>query len=142
MFPTGSSISLNKIMIHSEIQEEFCYIISDDVALSAPEEYLGPNWETVLHFWRYIGSLKNDQLDIVSSRFFELPENDDYKVEIEELCRNVCDYCEEAGEAAWRRIRHLCGDLAAEWATLELICMHILLEKGKKLVFVPLFDEL
>jgi hypothetical protein len=129
-------------MIYSEIQEEFGYIISDDVTLSAPEEYLGQNWETVLHFWRYIGSLKNDQLDVVSSRFFELPENDVYKDEIAELCRNVCDYSEEAGEAAWRRIRHLCGDQAAVCATLELICMHILLEKGKKLVFVPLFVEL
>ena len=129
-------------MIYSEIQEEFCYIISDDGELSTPEEYLGPNWETVLHFWKYIGSLIRDQLDVVSSRFFELPENDDYKDEIAELCRNVCDYSDEAGEAAWRRIRHLSGDQAAEYATLELICMHILLEKGKKLVFVPLFDEL
>jgi hypothetical protein len=134
-------------MIHSEIQEEFCRAISDDGELSTPEEYLGPNWETVLHFWKYIGSLSEEQLDVVSARYYELDESDEIDVfthdsDIFFLSSEVCDYSEEAADSAFDIIRGMRSDSVAEYATYELICMHLLLEQGKKLLYVPLFGNL
>jgi len=134
-------------MIHSEIQKEFCYSISDDGELKNLEECLGPNWETVLHFWKYIGSLNDEQLDVVSARYFELDESDEKDVSTHDtdlfsLSSEVCDYNEEAANSAYETIMGEGSDTAAECATCELICMHLLLERGKKLLYVPLFDGL
>lgn len=145
MFPIGSSIYSTKIMIHSEILATFCGSLYDEGELINPEtnleEFLGPNWETVLHFWKYIGSLSDDQLNVVSARYDELPYYEGF-TNVINLALEVSDYSNEAAETAYENIQEFGADYVAEYATYELICMHLLLEQGKKLLYVPLFDGL
>jgi len=138
-------------MIYSEILATFWGSLYGEVELinpeTNPEEYLGPNWETVLHFWKYIGSLNDEQMDVVSARYFELDESDEIDVPTHDtaifsLSSEVCDYNEEAADSAYDNTMGMGSDSAARYATFELICMHLLLGQGNKLLYVPLFDGL
>jgi len=124
-------------MTYSKTHQRFANRLNNPEALTNPENFLGPNYETVLNFWRWIDSLSVEQWKVVNDHYRNL----DYAAWIaawdaawyaaESAARNAAVYA--AGYAA--------GD-AAGAATCELIGMHLLLEQGKKLIFVPLFDSL
>jgi saccharopine dehydrogenase-like NADP-dependent oxidoreductase len=124
-------------MSYSKTHQNFANRLNKPEALTEPQNFLGPNYETVLNFWKWIDSLKQDQWQTVTDRYHNL----------DPAARNA------ARDAAWNAAGNAAGAAAGEaaWfaargtagiATWELMGMHILLDQGKKLVFVPLFDSL
>jgi hypothetical protein len=112
-------------MSYSKAHQKFAEYLENPESLTNPQKFLGPNTETVLNFWKWMDSLNEDQWKIVADRY-----------------RNL-DYA--AKDAAWDAVRDAAGYAAkdAAWdATWELMGMHIILEHGKKLTFVPMFDGL
>ena len=124
-------------MSYSKAHQKFAEYLENPEALTNPQEFLGQNYETVLNFWKWMDSLKRDQWSIVAGRYRNL----DYSAR------------EAAREAAWeaagiaasgaaRQAARIAAGGVAWYATLELMGMHIILEQGKKLTFVPMFDRL
>jgi hypothetical protein len=152
-------------MTYSKTHQNFSNRLNKPEALTNPENFLGPNYETVLNFWKWIDSLSVEQWKVVADRYRNLDDA------ARSAAWNAARYAawsaarsaawDAAGSAAWSAAGSAARDAArsaawdvsrsaagyAAWsaardATYELIGMHILLEQGKKLVFVPLFDGL
>ena len=132
-------------MNYSKSHQLFAEYLENPKALTNPQEFLGQNYETVLNFWKWMDSLNQDQWSIVADRYRNL----------DPAARNVALYTawpavrdaarDAALDAAWEAARDAAGGAAgyaAASATYELMGMHLLLEQGKKLVFVPMFDGL
>jgi hypothetical protein len=130
-------------MTYSESHQKFAEYLESPEALTNPQDFLGPNTETVLNFWKWMDSLNEDQWKIVTDRYSNL----------DVAARNAAGYAagyaawNAAGDAARDAAREVSRDVAgyaarnaARIATLELMGMHIILEQGKKLTFVPMFD--
>ena len=120
-------------MNYSKAHQNFSNRLQNPEALTSPQDFLGPNYETVLNFWWTIDSLTKDQWKEVARRYDALDS--------------------AAGSAAWYAARNAARNAAryaavyAAWdaagdATWELIGMHTLLNDGKDLLFVPLFNDL
>jgi hypothetical protein len=115
-------------------------------ALSHPEAYLGPNWKSVLNFWSYLDTLSPKQIEVSADRYAELRWVGDY-YRRHSLARNASwDTIGEGFSAfAWNKTSTTVGcasttvGYAAGHAIYELIGLHIILEQGKPLTFVPLF---
>ena len=121
------------VVNYSKTHQNFSNRLQKLEALTNPQDFLGPNYETVLNFWWFLDSLTEDQRNEVNRRYSAL------------------DYA--AWNAAWSAARGAAGVVAgvaawdaargAAWdATYELIGMHTLLNAGKDLMFVPLFNDL
>jgi len=102
-------------MTYSKAHQNFSNRLNKPEALTNPENFLGPNTQRVIEFWHKLDSLTEKQWSEVADRY---------------LCKNPYDRGSSATGAAARE------------ATYEIIAMHLLLEQGKKLIFVPLFDGL
>ena len=120
--------------------------MANDDILSRPEDFLGPNYQTVLNFWMFLDSLSEEQWKEVMKRDVDM---EVYMVE-------------DASETATDSVRKMFPDFFngenthftlfynsnigapdTTWdATCELIAMNSLLEEGKSLTFVPLFSNL
>jgi hypothetical protein len=126
-------------MNYSKAHQNFFNRLQNPEALTSPQNFLGPNYETVINFWWFMDGLTEDQWKEVLRRY------------------NAIDYAawDAAGDAAMDAARDAAGDAAyaayaawdaagnAAWfATYELIGMHTLLNDGKDLLFVPLFNDL
>jgi hypothetical protein len=126
-------------MNYSKAHQNFFNRLQNPEALTSPQNFLGPNYETVINFWWFIDSLTEDQWKEVLRRY------------------NAIEYAAAyaAREAAWAAAwaawdaAYAAGNAAgnaawfAAWfATYELIGMHTLLNDGKDLLFVPLFNDL
>jgi hypothetical protein len=113
--------------------------------LTNPEEFLGPNFETVLNFWLILDELSEEQLRVVSERYeaFRIENTSEwYKVAnlaivvSKEVVRGK--YAFHAGYAAWSVTK----SEAACLATRELIGMHKILEDHQKpLTFFEMIIE-
>ena len=108
---------------------------------------MGPNWRTILNFWLFVDTLTESQIEIVGERNCEI-NVDDFRSQRELIAemsgKTIRDpYCvwSCARECSfhWRNDNFT---QAVEWATDELISHHLLLEQGKELIYVPLFDDL
>ena len=136
-------------MTYSKAHRYFSEYLENPEALTNPQKFLGPNSETVLNFWKWMDSLNQEQWTIVADRYRNL----DYDA--------LFAAREAAVDAAWEAASVAAVNAAwdaasvaavnAAWfaavdaaasATNELMGMHLLFEKGKKLTFVPLFDGL
>jgi len=132
-------------MNHSKAHQNFSNRLQNPEALTNPQDFLGPNYETVLNFWWYVDGLTKPQWEEVARRYDAL----------DPAARNAA--WDAAGNpagiaagiaawyAAWSASWYAAGIAAryvARNATWELIGMHTLLNDGKDLLFVPLFDDL
>ena len=128
-------------MNYSKAHQNFSTRLQNPEALTSPQDFLGPNYETVLNFWWTMDSLTEPQWEEVARRYDAL----------EPAARDA------ARDAAWDAAGYAAGSAArnatrsaaryaaryAAWsATWELIGMHTLLNDGKDLLFVPLFNDL
>ena len=128
--------------------------------LTNPQKYLGPNWDKVLEFWHKLDSLTEEQWKIVTDRYRNLDYSakraareaawearcgSTYLVDVASVvtvdAAKTAASKGAAGDAA-ASVVAVDASLAAGYATLELMSMHILLEQDKKLTFVPMFDSL
>ena len=124
-------------MNYSKAHQRFSTELQNPEALTNPQDFLGPNYETVLNFWWTMDSLTETQWKEVVRRYRAL----DY------TARDAAGYA--AWSAAVSAARSAAWDAAwsAAWsaaraATYELMGVHTLLNDGKDLLFVPLFHNL
>ena len=133
-------------MEYSKAHQRFSNRLQNPEALTNPQDFLGPNYETVLNFWWTMDSLTETQWNEVARRYDAL----------DRAARDAALSAawSAAGDAAWDDAWEAAGDAAgsaaagyaagsaAGYATWELIGMHTLLNDGKTLLFVPLFNDL
>ena len=128
-------------MTYSKTHTTFSEKLDDFEVFFDPEKFLGPNWETVLHFWKWIDTLSSQQWNEVSLRFSNLDHNTQYlswRASLEATDKVIGD----DNRVCAFRATHKHYSAAASYATFELISMHLLFEESKTLAFVPLFDGL
>ena len=128
-------------MNYSKAHQNFSNRLQNPEALTNPQDFLGPNYETVLNFWWTMDNLTKDQWKEVARRYDALDDAAEY------AAWSAAWYAARsaAGYAAWSAAWYAAGDAAwsaAGYATYELIGMHTLLNDGKDLLFVPLFNDL
>ena len=129
-------------MSYSKAHQRFSTNIRHSVALTAPQDFLGPNYKTLLDFWWFIESLTVDKLEAVSDRYFEIEllTRESAYHRASDAANIITEY---AGYAA--NCTHNCGKSNCAIGldvTYELIAMHNILDKGEFLMFIPLFDNL
>jgi hypothetical protein len=139
-------------MTYSKIHQRFSKYSEASESLERPEDFLGPNCAAVINFWLWIDTLTTVQFREVAKRY-------DYIIKynsvgnVEDAAHFVNPKAAHAAlQATWHSIwSHYADDYGTEdldearavtWATQELIGMHILLEQGKRLIFVSLFDNI
>jgi hypothetical protein len=118
-------------MNYSTTHKRFGELSSNAEALTNPQDFLGPNYETVLNFWWTIDSLTETQWKEVVRRYRALDPA------AWSATWSAAGYA--AGSAAGYAAGYAAGS-AAGYATYELMGMHTLFNDGKTLLFVPLFD--
>jgi hypothetical protein len=119
----------------SNDHQRFANHLGTEEVLTNPEPFLGPNWETVLRFWLYYESLTDEQQNELHRRYWAIDRDN----------RNRS--CVLAYNAAYEVIGE--DNIQEAWEvtsyspiTYELIAMHLLLERGHSLTFVPLIKDL
>jgi hypothetical protein len=120
-----------------------------DLFISDPEKELGPNWETVLNFWLFLDSLSSDHRKLIGERYNELERSGRLRGHYEIVCQYVGEVLENEGRL-WNKVYRgrnftfnynlIDYNLAVTWATHELVGMHELIEAGKEIHILPLFD--
>ena len=128
-------------MTISKIHQKFAYYLGNPDAIVHPENYLGPNWETVINFWKWLDKLPKEQLDVARDRYTEAyhSSREEWRLAGGTAWNASKDVVgEEISNAAWKATPYfVVGD-----ATNELIAMHDILNQGKTLYFIPMFDGL
>lgn len=117
--------------------------------LTDPQDFLGPNYKTVLNFWTHLDNLTEEQFNVVIERYLNHKLNLSARIDsferAEKETLNIIgsDFTTCAYNAATYAIDNdalfVARDMSGS-ATLELIGMHKLFEQGNSLTFVPLFD--
>lgn len=123
-------------MHYSKAHQHFASDLQKPEALINPQDFLGPNYETVLNFWWFIDNPTQKQWKEVNRRYYA----PDHAAKV--AASNAAYFAaERAASYAARWITSVAyhGN-AVTYATWELIGMHTLLNDGKNLLFVPLFD--
>ena len=112
--------------------------------LTNPEKYLGPNYETVLNFWTFIGSLTEDNWKEVARRYnaLDYAARDAAKYAARYAARGAAWYA--AGSAADGSAARGAAGSAAEYAagSAAYYATYELMGDIENPVFVPLFDNL
>jgi hypothetical protein len=120
---------MNYSKIHQLLRKEY---LSDKIN-DSPDLYLGPNYETVLNYWWYLESLseisKIDYSDNSATKPFG------YNNFIIEQANLLTNYHQAE---AWY-VTQLTLNIGEwyGWVTIELICMHRILDEGKSLFYLP-----
>jgi hypothetical protein len=102
--------------------------------LTNPEPFLGPNWETVLRWWLYYESLY-DQWNELDRRYWAIDR--DARDRAYGLALNAA--IEVIGNDNKWAVYYVSSNPSIVY---ELISMHLLLERGHSLTFVPLIKDL
>ncbi len=129
----------------SKIHQKFSRRLNNPRVLTNPKEFLGPNYKEVLNFWLILDDLSEEQLRVVKKRhddFYDEKYSEWHKAR--ELANDTS--IEAIGEdyaynAFWAAV-FATNSCAADWATMELIGMHKILEDHQKpLTFFSMFLE-
>jgi hypothetical protein len=120
----------------SKTHQRFSSRLKNPDVLTNPEPFLGPNWETVLRFWLYYESLTDGQKRELRRRYKAI---DNYTLD------RAWELAHDAAVEVIGRDNSCAVWIVApypEALTYELIAMHLLLERGYSLTFVPLIKDL
>jgi hypothetical protein len=144
-------------MNYSKAHKNFSNRLQNPEALTNPQNFLGPNYETVINFWWVIDGLTENQWNEVARRYdaLDAAARDAAWAAAGYAARDAAWAAarDAAMSAAWSAAGNAARDAAgsaaryAAWdaarsATYELMGMHTLLNDGKDLLFVPLFNDL
>jgi hypothetical protein len=123
----------------SKTHQKFASYLKNQVVLTNPENYLGPNWEEVINFWLYLDTLTEDQLKVVEDCYNDLSDNERHIAagRCIRVMSKATNYAYDASEAAFASVSN--ANCVAENATEELIGLDKLLEQGHQPVFFPMF---
>jgi hypothetical protein len=128
-------------MNYSKAHQRFSTELQNPEALTNPQDFLGPNYETVLNFWWTMDSLTETQWKEVVRRYDAL-DLAAYDAALSAAWSAAWDAAGYAAGSAARYAACYAAGSAAGSATYELMGMHTLLNDGKTLLFVPLFNDL
>jgi hypothetical protein len=129
----------------SKTHKRFSERLNNSRVLTNPEEFLGENFEAVLNFWLILDDLSEEQWRVVNERYWAF-----YNENLSEWDKaaNLAIVASEEGvggkyadNAGWAACWYVTKSEAAEWATEELISMHLIL-KQKPLTFINFFLKL
>ena len=130
----------------SKSHQIFSELLKNPRVLSNPQEFLGPNYETVLNFWLILDELTKDQWRTIWSRYWDFYDlqlsewrkaaDESIEASDETIERDFADNAVDAVDAAWDVYGYTAG-----WATRELIGMHKFFEQQKPLSFFQMFLE-
>ena len=95
-----------------------------------------------MDFWWFIESLTVDKLEAVSDRYFEIEfiTKESAYHRASDAANIITEYARDAAVCThnYGKFRYAISfDV-----TYELIAMHIILDKGESLMFIPLFNDL
>ena len=120
---------MNYSKIHQLLQKEY---LSDKINDSL-DLYLGPNYETVLNYWLYLESLPEiTKIDYSDNSATKPSGYNNFIIEQANLLTNY-----HQAEAWYATQISLNSGEWYGWATVELICMHRILDEGKSLFYLP-----
>jgi hypothetical protein len=119
---------MNYSKIHQLLRKEY---LSDKIN-DSPDLYLGPNYETVLDYWWYLESLSEIAKIDYSDNFATKPFG--YNRFIIDQANLLASKQAEAWYATKTALE--IGEWYG-WVTVELICMHRILDEGKSLFYLP-----
>ena len=129
----------------SKIHQRFSKYLNDPRVLTNPQEFLGPNYKEVMNFWIILDDLSEEQFEVVNKReedFFNeiYPE---WKKATYLTCIALAEVVsEKCVENASQATYDVTNSSAADWATIELIAMHKILEDHQQsLTIFPMFLE-
>jgi hypothetical protein len=133
-------------MNYSKTHKNFSTHLENHEALTNPQDFLGPNYETVLNFWWHLEILTKEQLELSDIRYY------DYKLRLQrydiirKYAYNMCEsnYLDCAIEATREISRGIKRDYCyiAAPVTYELITLQTILDAGEDLIFVPMLSNL
>ena len=123
---------MNYSKTHQMLQREYLSDKIDD----HPEQYLGPNYETVLNYWWYLESLSEIAKIDYSDNSATKPSG--YNRFIIEQATLLATKQAEAWYATQLALN--IGEWYG-WVTVELICMHRILDEGKSPFYLPKIFE-
>ena len=132
------------MIMYSTTHKKYAEIMSNENILTQPEDFLGPNYQTVLNFWTFLDGLSEEQwkevrkgdIDLAGDVVFSAYEAANNSVE------KISPYFLTGINSAYA-LFGWSGAASSAWdATCELIGMNSLLDEGKSLTFVPLFSNL
>ena len=130
--------------------------------LEHPENFLGPNYQTVLNFWSWIDTLNVQQIAKLGKCYYSV-EAVDREIAwsiVRGITESTVGRSNRTGTFSSTELtpllalygsRYLTGDIQISYygaktctkiAAYELISMHILLEQDCGLFFVPMFENL
>jgi hypothetical protein len=121
----------------SKTHQRFSERLKNLKVLTNPEDFLGPNWKDVINFWLHFDTLTKSEKEKINDRYFTLDadESDSKFDAILDAADEVVRWRYDAMRAAY----DVSDWYIFEFATLELIAYHKLLEKGITLEYLPLF---
>jgi hypothetical protein len=123
-------------MTYSKTQQSLSDNLENTEVLTNPEQFLGPNYQTVLRFWLYFESLTDEQENELIRRYDAI--DDDTLNRAMALANKTA--IEVIGRDNWRALWFVIPFPTT--ITYELITMHLLFERGYSLTFVPLIKDL
>jgi hypothetical protein len=122
------------LVFADRLTRDFPNVYTPNEALIFPAHFLGPNYETVLNYWKFLDKFSPE--DFVKR--FRSP-GARYNEAIRILAQEISQFQATAWHSTWEAHNI---ELGFSWVTVELIAMHKILEEGKSLVYVPqLFNE-
>ena len=132
-------------MNYSKAHQRFSEYLKVPESLERPEDYLGPNYASVLNFWWYLETLTREQLLELEGKYKlkNKQYNDRYNalVEYVELFLGWRSG-HHVTQASRSHVRGIIGQFPNIPApvTLELMAMHTILDRGEDLIFIPLIS--
>lgn len=110
---------------HKQISEE----LNDPEVLTSPEKYFGPNYKTLINFWIYWDSLS-------------LTQRCDYQDLLNSLSYNIWNQAYHEARRSSEKVENCAVSLLCWEMEMEMVGMHIILDEGKPLTFIPLLENL
>jgi hypothetical protein len=108
------------------------YLNNNPDAIENPEKHFGSNYESVFNFWTFFDTLTQEQKELLRSKDLS---TEFYSGKVFTAFRST------VGRTAVLS-NYLGSHMTGAMVTYEIIGMHILLEQGHSLYFIPLLENL
>lgn len=125
----------------SKIHQKYAELLSNPQVLELPENFLGPNYKTVLNFWLWLESLSIEELEGFHSPFNTGVGETPTRIRIRQAAINAghSNETSRAADAAWSVLHQRIEWLAA-YATWEIIGSDKLIEMGHPFTYLKQFE--
>lgn len=125
----------------SKIHQKYAELLHNPLALEMPENFLGPNYKTVLNFWLWLEGLSIEELGGFHSPINTGGRDTFTTIRIRQAAINAghSNETSRAADAAWYVLHKSIRWLAA-YATWEIIGSDKLIEMGHTFTYLKQFE--